>query len=223
MAGGYGTRLAELGTVTPKPLQLVGGKTLLARAVSWLCKNFTLSRVVVVAHHRAERIAEEVAKLHNPLVGCVNEGEHKLGTAGFVTNLASSLPLNYRMVVVNADVLTTWTPPHVSGNWVATVGRQVDVPFGSVEADENGALIGVREKWTEYQAYAGVCQLEVQCVRMAYPNPVAADMPDLLNALVALKTYCSVQVYKMGPAYWRDIATPADLYKAQADAEAGRI
>lgn len=222
MAGGYGTRLAEEGAVTPKPLQLVGGRTLLARAIEWLERSFSLSRIVVVAYHRAERVEDAVRALRNPLVGCVRE-ESKLGTAGYVTKLAGTVPIDTRFAVVNADVLTTWTPPRVVGNWVASVTRQVDVPYGSLEVDENGNLERVREKWTAYEAAAGIYQLECRSIRIACPVALPIEMPDLLTAIAEAGAGSKVAVHKLGRAYWRDIATPACLARARADAEAGRI
>lgn len=224
MAGGYGTRLAEVGVATPKPLQVVGGRTLLSRAVSWLEARFKPVHTVVVAHHRAELIEEAVGKIGLPHVRCVKE-ETKLGTAGYLTRLACTVPTDTRFVVVNADVVTNWDAFGASEagcNWLAAVERQVDVPYGSLDLDENtGYLIGVREKWAAYQAAAGIYGLNCGSVRKACPNPLPVDMPALLTAIAA---FAPVAVYPLPEGtYWRDIATPACLEKARADFAAGRV
>jgi N-acetyl-alpha-D-muramate 1-phosphate uridylyltransferase len=84
LAAGAGTRLAPLTHVTPKPLLAPAGRPLLDLAVEALLAAGA-ARVVVNAHHGAERLAALLAG--RPGVQVVHEPV-LLGTAGGLANAA---------------------------------------------------------------------------------------------------------------------------------------
>jgi mannose-1-phosphate guanylyltransferase len=84
LAAGAGTRLAPLTHVTPKPLLAPAGRPLLDLAVEALA-GAGAARVVVNAHHGAERLAARLAG--RPGVQVVREPV-LLGTAGGLANAA---------------------------------------------------------------------------------------------------------------------------------------
>jgi mannose-1-phosphate guanylyltransferase len=152
LAAGRGTRLGELSKATPKVLVPVAGEPVLARQIRYL-KSGGIERIVVNAHHLADQI-ERFATTHEYArdIEVIVEPQ-LLGTAGGVLN---ALPLlgAEDFIVLYGDVLLDEpigrmcaTHARLGGACTIAVYRTDDVlGKGTVEIDEQSAVVGFREK-----------------------------------------------------------------------------
>jgi len=109
LAGGFGTRLAQVVADVPKPLAPVNGTPFLY----YVLESFVQQGVndyIFLLHHMAEKMVDFVVKEHesgileNCTVRFVRE-ETPLGTGGSVANAVGELKLDSGFFVSNAD---TW-------------------------------------------------------------------------------------------------------------------
>lgn len=104
LAAGFGRRLGEIGTRTPKPLIRVGGKTLLDHVLDELAAGGVKDAVVNV-HHLASKLREHLAtRTVQPRVTISDEADRLMDTGGGV---AQALPLiaSDEFVVAASDVI----------------------------------------------------------------------------------------------------------------------
>ncbi len=103
LAAGFGTRLRPLSDRRPKALCPVWGRPMLDHWIHKLAAE-GCTRVVVNAHHHAERLIRFVADRRWPVPVEVLREERILGTGGAIRNALDILE-KAPFVVVNADVL----------------------------------------------------------------------------------------------------------------------
>lgn len=105
-AAGLGTRMAPLTDHLPKPLIVVGGQTLLDRALD-LAQQGGVGRIVVNTHYRGAQIGAHLAS--RPGVAISDESGALLETGG---GLRKALPLlgDGPVITMNPDVI--WTGPN---------------------------------------------------------------------------------------------------------------
>jgi NDP-sugar pyrophosphorylase family protein len=185
LAAGRGTRLGALGASTPKVLVDVGGEPLLRRHLRYLARQ-GLMRVVINAHHLADRLAAFVDAYDGELDLVLVREPDLLGTAGGVRNALDVLgPGSF--LVLYGDVLIT-TPleglvlAHRDTAAEATVAvyptEQIEGK-GVVALDEHGRVRSFVEKGRAPAAAAfvnaGVYVLEPSFVAEMTPAGVEAD------------------------------------------------
>jgi NDP-sugar pyrophosphorylase family protein len=152
LAAGRGTRLGPLGASVPKVLVEVAGEPLLARHLRHL-EGQGVDRVVVNAHHLADRVEAFLAGYRGPLQVCCLIEERLLGTAGGVRNALPLLEPGPFAVVYGDIILDEPLAPllatHRHASALATLGVHVadDVKGkGVVELDSGGRVIAFLEK-----------------------------------------------------------------------------
>jgi NDP-sugar pyrophosphorylase family protein len=152
LAAGLGTRLGSLGRRLPKVLIDIGGVPLLERHLAYLQRQ-GVGRVVINAHHHAERIQSFVDRYQGPVeVVCLVE-QQLLGTAGAVRN---ALPLLEPgpFLVLYGDVcvdesLERMLDAHRANRAVATLAVHEAASAegkGIVEVDPSGRVTLFAEK-----------------------------------------------------------------------------
>ena len=114
-AAGLGTRLRPLTDSIPKALVEVGGMSVLERAIRSIVE-LDPERIVVNAHHHAEQIEAEVARLNRILdeesgrqlsrIRVSHERERPLETGGGLRHAAVLFEGRQPILLHNADVLT---------------------------------------------------------------------------------------------------------------------
>lgn len=104
LAAGLGTRLRPVTDYLPKPLLPVAGTSLLDRGADQLLAA-GCSRVVVNAHHRADRIAEHLRQRTDAHRFHLSLESELLGTAGAFHGAREFLAGARRFLVFNGDVL----------------------------------------------------------------------------------------------------------------------
>jgi NDP-sugar pyrophosphorylase family protein len=105
-AAGLGTRLGEIGRTTPKALIEIGGQTMLERTARRLVAAGA-DRIVVNAHHQADRIQRFIAA--HPLGAEVlvsHEPERPLETGGGLWHARGLFRREGPLLLHNVDVIT---------------------------------------------------------------------------------------------------------------------
>jgi NDP-sugar pyrophosphorylase family protein len=212
MAGGRGTRLAELTSETPKPMLKVGSRPLLETIIlSFSQQGF--QRIMLAVGYRAKQIEDHFGDGSSFGVDISYLREDRpLGTAGALSLLTdqATLPL----VVTNADLLTKEDYGHMLDRHVesradgtmAVRTYDMQVPFGVVR--ENGAGIeAIEEKPIQsFIVNAGMYVLSPSSLGLI-PKNATFDMPSLFDAMMkhGMKTRCHHI-----DGYWLDIGRMAD-------------
>lgn len=221
MAGGLGTRLAELTQHTPKPMLKVGARPLLETIVrSYADQGFR--RFYFAVNYKAEQIEQHFGHGESMDIEIRYLRENKrMGTAGALSLLPErpELPL----VVTNADLLTKedygdMVDQHTAAGADATMGvrqYEMQVPFGVVN-EHDGRIVSIEEKPTQvYTVSAGMYVLSPQVLDLV-PADRFFDMPALFEAMVArgMRTRC----HRID-GYWLDIGRLPDYERANEDFE----
>lgn len=153
LIGGLGTRLGALTTEMPKPLLEVGGRPFLDYLLSNL-RRLGFRRVLLLAGHRAEKVAQYVAELTpDPdfRIDYIIEPEPR-GTAGALAFAASQLEPTF--CLMNGDTLFDFNLLDLAVSVAAAPEALVHMAlrrapdasrFGVVEVEE-GRVTGFRER-----------------------------------------------------------------------------
>lgn len=218
MAGGKGSRLAELTRDTPKPMLKVGPRPILDTIVGrfagqgfrqfWLAVNYKADQIERHFGDGSEA-GLDIRYLRE---------DRPLGTCGALSLLP---PQDQPIVVTNGDLLTQVDYGHVldghmeSGAAATVVVRdyQFQVPFGVINAREE-RILGIEEKPTQsYVISAGAYVLSPQALPIIQPN-APLDMPSLLVAMIDAGMTVRQQ---RAEGYWMDIGRLPDYAQANAD------
>jgi len=219
MAGGRGTRLAELTQDTPKPMLKVGPRPMLDTVVdAFAAQGFR--RLFLSINYRGEQIESHFGDgsergLH---IRYLREDSPR-GTCGSLSLLPADVDGD--VLVTNGDVLTKMdygrlADDHAASDAAATVvvrDYEMQVPFGVIDADQ-GRVLGIEEKPSRiYRINAGVYVLSASA-RRVIPNDGPFDMPQLVHEL--LRTGGSVRAHR-AEGYWVDVGRMTDFVRANED------
>ena len=218
MAGGLGSRLAELTKDRPKPLLDVGTKPMLETIIGrFVSQGF--DRIFISVNYRAEMIEARFG--NGSELGARIEYIHEdkqLGTAGALSLLPS---LDAPIIVVNGDVLTTvdfrkLLGFHTDSRKLATMAvsyHDVQVPFGVVDVQEQQVTGIVEKPVYRYFVNAGIYVLDPQCLQYL-PIAEFADMTTLFERMLADGN--RVASYPLHE-YWQDVGRMDDYLKANRE------
>jgi dTDP-glucose pyrophosphorylase len=219
MAGGRGSRLAELTQETPKPMLKVGSRPILETIVSNLAVQ-GFSKIHLAVNYKAEQIERHFGdgSAFNVEISYLRE-EQPLGTAGALSLLPTmpDLPL----IVTNADLLTREDLGHMVDRHVeakaqgtmAVRNYEMQVPFGVVREGEAG-IESIEEKPVQrFVVSAGMYVLSPQVLGLLPPGQ-PTDMPALFELMMkhGMQTRCHHV-----DGYWLDIGRMADYERANMD------
>jgi NDP-sugar pyrophosphorylase family protein len=219
LAGGRGTRLADLYPDIPKPLVPVCGEPFVHWVTDWLVEQ-GVSDIVYSIGYRADQMAQwvEGARARFPAkLACVRE-EEPLGTGGGVLQCLALC--GEQVLVVNGDSLTV-TPlaPLVSraeGTDAAILGVRVAdaARFGTLTLDERQRLIQFSEK----RPGAGIINAGVYLFRKDLLEPFARGVKlsmeeEILPGLLVQGAIIACEVAEN--AAFLDIGTPESVSQAE--------
>jgi NDP-sugar pyrophosphorylase family protein len=221
MAGGLGTRLAELTRDTPKPMLKVGSRPLLETIVRGYADQ-GFQHFYFAVNYKSEQI-----EAHFGDGGALGievrylREQQRLGTAGALSLLPERPTLPF--IVTNADLLTKedhcgMVDMHTASGADATMGvrpYEMQVPFGVVQECE-GRITGIEEKPTQiFTVSAGMYVLSPQVLDLV-PTGQFFDMPSLFDVMMreGLHTRC----HRID-GYWLDIGQLPDYERAKVDFE----
>ena len=220
LAAGRGTRLGELGRTIPKVLVDIGGQPLLARQIDYLQDN-GVERIVVNAHHLADKVEDFVAE-HPQADDIEVVVEPKLlGTAGGVRNALPKLG-EEAFVVLYGDVIVDEPIGAVSevhrrarASATLTLYRTAEVEGkGTVELAPGGKVSAFHEKASsqvdggDVYVNAGLYIIDPSLVR-DLPSGVELDFGhDVFPAALAQGRTIATHIL---PTPVIDMGTPAAL------------
>lgn len=158
LAGGKGERLRPLTDTLPKPMAPVGGKPILERQVEWL-KAGGVEGVVFLAGYRWEAIRDHFG--NGSAFGVSAEysiEDSPLGRGGAIKQGYPLAPAgDGPLVVTNGDIITRQplseiiefhreSPARRNGPAVTLLAVPMVSPYGLVDMDDAGSVVGFREK-----------------------------------------------------------------------------
>lgn len=221
MAGGLGTRLAELTRDTPKPMLKVGSRPLIETIVRGYADQ-GFRRFYFAVNYKSEQIEAHFGdgSALGVEVRYLRE-QQRMGTAGALSLLPERPTLPF--IVTNADLLTKedhcdMVDSHTASGADATMGvrpYEMQVPFGVVQERE-GRILGIEEKPRQnFTVSAGMYVLSPQVLDLV-PSGQFFDMPSLFDVMMreGLHTRC----HRID-GYWLDIGQLPDYERANVDFE----
>ena len=219
MAGGLGSRLAELTRDTPKPMLKVGSRPLLETIVrSYAEQGFR--RFYFAVNYKADQIQAHFGDGGALGVEIQYLREQKrLGTAGALGLLPEKPGLPF--IVTNADLLTKedygrMLDQHQASGAQATMAVrdfEMQVPFGVVR-ESQGRIQSLQEKPVQrFTVNAGIYVLSPDALDLV-PREEFFDMPALFEAMLTrdMPTRCH-----RVEGYWLDIGRMPDYERANID------
>lgn len=217
LAGGKGRRLRPFTANFPKPLMPIGDRTILEVILERLSEH-GVERVTLAVNHLAPLIRAYFTDCTRVSLDLDYIYEDRpLGTAGPIGGLAE---VSGTLLVMNGDILTDLDFRRMVAEHrrkgaalsVATMLRRFEIDSGVVDANDQGQVVGFREKpVAHHRICIGIYALEARARALIRPN-VPLDMPDLIMQLVEAGE--TVAVYDHD-GKWIDIGRPDDLAEAQ--------
>lgn len=219
MAGGKGTRLRPLTNNVPKPLLMVGKKTIIDHNIDRLW-SFGIDDFYISVHYLGKQIEDHCKQkdLNGVKMNFVWE-QGPLGTLG-AASLIKDFHHDY-VLITNSDILTTMDYEAFFLDFldkdadmsVATIPYQVDVPYAVMETS-NHNVVSFKEKPTyTYYSNGGIYIVKRELLD-GIPKNSFYNATDLMEQLIAdggrLVSYPIRQ-------YWLDIGKPEDFEKAKVD------
>jgi histidinol-phosphate phosphatase family protein len=231
LAGGKGTRMAELAREIPKPMLKIGNKPILAHQVS-LLKKYGITKIHILVNHLKEPIIEYFSKnnVGGVEIAFFTEPE-PLGTVGGVKEIEHELQQDFLViygdVMINMDLgrLIRYHRKKKSG--CTLVLHPNDHPYDSdlVETDTEGRVCGFHSKPHQTDRF--------------YPNMVNAGAyiftPAIFQFLekgkkadfgrdIFPRIFSQINMYGYNTAeYLKDMGTPERWKEVESDYQSGRI
>ena len=220
MAGGKGTRLRPLTNDIPKPLLIVGNKTIMEHNVDRLAE-FGIDNFWFSVNYLGNKIENFFGsgKEKNLSINYVWE-DTPLGTIGAVSKIHD---LKHEdILVINSDVLTNidyelFYLDFKNSNAdlaIASIPYNVNVPYAVLEKDDNGSIKGFKEKPTYTYYSNGGIYLMKKSVLSLIPKNSFYNATDLIEKLLSINK--KVVSFNL-ECYWLDIGKHDDYKKAQID------
>ena len=189
MAGGKGTRMGLYTSILPKPLIPVGDKTMLETIIEEFGKSgvntfyFTLNYKGQMIKSYFESIEKDYDLIY------VDEKEFN-GTAGSLKYLENegydNLLVSNCDVVIKADYADLVKMHKESDSYLTIVSaiQQYKIPYGVIEFDYTGGVIGIKEKpQFTFNINSGVYVVNYKCLDYI-PKDKLFNMTDLIKALI---------------------------------------
>ncbi|MCL1830597.1 MAG: sugar phosphate nucleotidyltransferase [Oscillospiraceae bacterium] len=151
MAGGYGTRLYPYTEILPKPLLPVGNATIteliIDRFRKFGCRDFSL-----VLGYKRNLIKSYFSEIPTEYTISYIDEDQPLGTGGglafFKGVFEAPVFVTYCDNVIEADYIDI-LQSHIESASILTMvvaRKHTKIPYGVIELDESGAIIGINEK-----------------------------------------------------------------------------
>lgn len=216
LAAGFGTRMGALTADRPKPLIELGGRALLDHAIA--AARAGGGRIVVNAHHRADRIAAHLASRH-PDIALSVEAPDILDSGGGVKRALPHLATD-PVATLNADTVWDGPPPLpvLTAAWEA--GRMgalmLLVPRDRATGRRGGGDVAMdaagRLSWDRSENSLVYCGAQ-----LIAPAPIAAhpaeafSLREIWQALLDQGRLFGV----LYPGRWVDVGHPGGLAEAE--------
>ncbi len=215
-AGGKGSRLYPYTKVLPKPLMPVGGMPILEIVIRQLAAQGFRDLTISIGYlGEMIRLCCGDGSKWGVRISYVAE-EHPLGTIGPVKLVPG---LNKPFMVMNGDLLTDlnfaellrW---HQSGSAplsIATYQKPVNVSLGVLDTNEDGMVVGFREKPTlHFPCSMGVYVMNPELLSLI-PEDAPFGFDQLMYRMLAQNVPARSYDFR---GTWMDIGRPEDFHDA---------
>ena len=219
MAGGKGLRLKPLTDSVPKPLLMVGEKTIIEHTIDRL-SYFGIENIEIAVGYLGHKIEEHIGNgaSRNLNIRYIYEKD-PLGTIGAVK--ATGTDHHETILLMNSDLLTdinledffkTFTEKNADMA-VASIPYKQEIPYAVLEVS-NGEVTALKEKPTyTYYSNAGIYLIKKELLELI-PENTFYNTTDLMEQVIATgRKLISYPIL----GYWLDIGKPDDFLKAQED------
>lgn len=231
LAGGKGTRLAEVTKNTPKALVEIGGVSVLEHQINFLREN-GVKKVWILLGYFAKEIQDFIETKEWDVAVRYKHEQEPLGTAGAIQQLAQELQEDFLIlsgdIMVNFDLLRVWNWHKEKGGIMSLAVHPNDHPFDSdlVEIDAEGKVLSLlRRPHEEGKTFRNLSIASVyifspkifEYIPEGKKNDIEKDiLPVLLEARENIYAYNT-------PEYIKDMGTPDRLEEVRKDYVSGRI
>ena len=217
MAGGEGKRLLPLTLNTPKPLLPLRKKPIIHEIINRL-KNYHLNDIYISVYYKADAIkdyfnSQDISDVKIQFL----EEDKPLGTAGALSLLQDSV-INSPCIIINGDVLTDINylqliDYHNKANKEITVCAafyDIQIPFGTIEVEDNNILDIVEKPIKKYLINAGIYIVSPNVIKSLKSN-TSIDMTDIIEKYIKTN---DVGIFPMHEQ-WLDIGSHENYKKAR--------
>jgi len=217
MAGGEGKRLLPLTLNTPKPLLPLRKKPIIHEIINRL-KNYHLNDIYISVYYKADAIkdyfnSQDISDVKIQFL----EEDRPLGTAGALSLLQDSV-INSPCIIINGDVLTDINylqliDYHNKANKEITVCAafyDIQIPFGTIEIEDNNILDIVEKPIKKYLINAGIYIVNSNVIKSLKSN-TSIDMTDIIEKYIKTN---DVGIFPMHEQ-WLDIGSHENYTKAR--------
>lgn len=209
MAGGKGTRLKPFSNILPKPLFPLGEKTILEVILDKF-KVAGCSRFMLSVNYKADFIRSYFEQLEDcPYQLDYFTEDKPLGTAGSLHLIEDKINETFCVsncdIVIDADYSEILDYHREHDNEITLVGalKHFKIPYGTLETEGGGRLIGLQEKpELTYLINAGLYLLEPHLLS-EIPKDTFFHITDLIEAVRARGG--RVGVFPVSENSWHDI------------------
>lgn len=230
MAGGKGTRIAEIASDVPKPMIPINGKPILEYQIVSLREQGYVDYTLIVGHmsNVIRNYFGDGSKLgvHTRYI----EEEQPLGTAGALYLFRDYIQEDF--LLLNGDIIfdvdiSRFFQHHIKQNTIATIFTHPNAhPYdsGIIVADDYGMVTNWLHKedkrqWYKNRVNAGLHMLSPEIFRFL-PDLKKRDLDrDILEPLIPLQ---ELSVYD-SPEYVKDMGTPERYHTVTNDIESGMV
>ena len=220
MAGGKGMRLRPLTDTTPKPLLMVGDKTILEQNMRRY-ESYGVQSIHITTNYLSEKIDEFVSEISHSFrtkIKTVKE-EQFLGTIGAV-RLVKEYKQDY-VLVSNSDLLTdvdyeAFFLDFIKNDAdmsVVSIPYNVDIPYAIMDIEENYLQSFHEKPRYTYFSNGGIYLFKKEVLNNI-PDNQSYSATDLMQKLISDKRKIRTFAHK---GYWLDIGQHQDYKKAKDD------
>lgn len=228
MAGGKGTRIAQVDSQVPKPMIKLCGKPILLHQIECL-KRQGLTDIIISIGYLGDTIQDYFGdgKKFGVHISYIRE-ESPLGTAGALYYLKDRIHEDF--LLINGDIIfdvdiRRFAAAHKSNGGLVTIFTHPNNhPYdsGIIVADDNGVVKKWMTKeddreWYKNRVNAGLHMISPELLQK-FSALEKRDMDrEVLKPLIA---ECSLYIYD-SPEYVKDMGTPERYHEVEADIETG--
>lgn len=215
MAGGKGERLRPLTEKTPKPLLLVGNKTIIDHNIDRLI-SYGIQHINVTVNYLKEQIEEHYKELHNGVLVQTIEEPKFLGTIGSIKLVPRFY--NDTVLLMNSDLFTNIDyedfflhfKEHDAEMSVAAIPYNISIPYGILDLDGRNVLGLLEKPKYNYYANAGIYLIKRRALDKI-PDGEFFNATDLVEKLISEGK--NVIRYPLNGT-WIDIGNPQEYQRA---------
>jgi dTDP-glucose pyrophosphorylase len=217
MAGGKGERMRPFTEKVPKPLLMLGQKSIIEHMIDHSI-YFGIENFHITTRYLADQLVDKLGNGSEKgiKINFIKETE-PLGTIGSVRSIKNFK--NDTILVMNSDLLTNIDLEEFYLHYqdtradmaIASVSQDISLSYAVIRANEDEILTLDEKPTYTYDINAGIYLIKKELLKLIPPNK-AYNATDLIYALLQ-KGKKIVKFPLIG--YWIDIGKPEDYRRAQ--------